>query len=291
MIDGSGYPMPTRDNGPPEALRSRAYCHARKQARAAQRKGIAMARQGDAPTRLVEQIDAALRTRGSPGRAEHERAYLKSQLEHYGTSVPAIRSVAKAVASRHPDLSHDDLLSLVDTLWAEPVHERRVAAVELLDIYHDRLCSQDVALLERLLRESRTWALVDPLAASVAGRLTEHHPELGLVLDRWAKDHDFWIRRAALLTLLVPLRRGEGDFERFAKYADAMLDDKEFFIRKAIGWVLRDTAKKRPDLVYTWLLPRAARASTVTIREAIKPLSESQRRAIVAVRSGGGLNP
>ena len=233
---------------------------------------------------LVEQIDSSLRIRGTPGRAEHEKAYLKSELEHYGTSVPAIRSVAKEAASHHRELSHDDLLVLVGALWAVPVHERRMVAVELLDTYHGRLRGEDIVLLERLLRESRTWALVDPLAASVAGRLVECHPQLGLVLDRWAGDQDFWIRRAALLALLVPLRRGGGDFERFARYADTMLDDREFFVRKAIGWVLRDTARKRPDLVYAWLLPRAARASAVTLREAIKPLSEPQRAAVLAAR-------
>ena len=98
-----------------------------------------------------------------------------------------------------------------------------MAAVELLRIYHDRLHGEDMVLLERLLRGSRTWALVDPLAASVAGRLAERHPEAGSVLDRWAKDDDFWIRRAALLALLGGLRRGDGDFGRFARYADALL--------------------------------------------------------------------
>jgi 3-methyladenine DNA glycosylase AlkD len=235
-------------------------------------------------TWLVEQIDSSLRAGGTPERARHEKAYLKSELEHYGTSVPAIRSVAKEVRSRHSRLSRGDLLALVDALWAVPVHERRMVAVELLDIYPDRLHGEDVILLERLLRESRTWALVDPLAASVVGPLAERDPQVRLVLDRWAGDQDFWIRRAALLALLVPLRRGGGDFERFARYADTMLDDKEFFVRKAIGWVLRDTARKRPDLVYAWLLPRAARASSVTLREAIKPLSEPQRAAVLAAR-------
>jgi 3-methyladenine DNA glycosylase AlkD len=238
----------------------------------------------DARGRLVDQIDAALRARGAPGRAEHERAYLKSELTHYGTSVPAIRSVAKAVASQHPGLGHDDLVMLVDALWAASVHERRMAAVELLGIYHDRLRGEDMILLERLLRGSGTWALVDPLAASVIGPLAERHPEVGVVLDRWARDQDFWIRRAALLALLAGLRRGEGDFERLSRYADAMLDDKEFFVRKAIGWVLRETAKKQPNLVYTWLLPRATRVSGVTIREAIKPLPEQQRTAVLAAR-------
>lgn len=63
-----------------------------------------------------------------------------------------------------------------------------------------------------------------------------------------------------------------------------MLEEKEFFIRKAIGWVLRDTAKKRPELVFDWLLPRAHRASGVTIREAVKHLSADQRETVLAAR-------
>jgi 3-methyladenine DNA glycosylase AlkD len=159
-----------------------------------------------------------------------------------------------------------------------------VACVELLVLHLDRLGPDDAPLLEWLLRESHTWALVDVLAASVMGGLVERYSELGAVLDRWAADDDFWLRRSALLTLLVPLRQGRGDFDRFGRYADAMLDEREFFIRKAIGWVLRDTGRKRPNLVYDWLLPRAARASGVTIREALKPLSATQRSTIEAAR-------
>ena len=159
------------------------------------------------------------------------------------------------------------------------------AAVELLDLRGDLLRAADAALLERLLRESRTWALVDGLAASVAGPLIERCPQLGATLDRWAADDDFWLRRSALLALLLPLRRGAGDFERFSRYADSMLEEREFFVRKAIGWVLRDTGRKRPELVYEWLVPRAARCSGVTIREAVKPLSEEQRAEILALRA------
>jgi len=233
---------------------------------------------------LAEAVDAQLEAGGTPERAEKEKAYLKSDLRHYGTSVPAIRAVAKATARQHPELTHDELVALVDALWAVPVHERQMASVELLDLYCDRLGPGDAALLERLLRESYTWALVDGLAASVVGGLVERHPELGAMLDRWAADSNFWLRRSAMLALLIPLRAGRGDFNRFSRYADAMLDEREFFIRKAIGWVLRDTGHKRPDLVYEWLLPRAARASTVTTREAVKPLSAVQRAAILAAR-------
>jgi 3-methyladenine DNA glycosylase AlkD len=109
------------------------------------------------------------------------------------------------------------------------------------------------------------------------------------VLDRWAQDEDFWLRRSALLAQLVPLRRGEGDFARFGRYADATLGEREFFIRKAIGWVLRETGKKRPALVYAWLRPRADRASGVTVHEAVRYLPAEKREEMLALyRSGGG---
>jgi hypothetical protein len=146
-------------------------------------------------------------------------------------------------------------------------------------------------LLERLIRGSGTWAIVDAVAPYVAGPLVEreqeNHPEIEAVLERWASDDDFWVRRAALLVHLLPLRRGEGDFAGFARHADAMLGETEFFVRKAIGWVLREVGKKRPELVAEWLLPRADRASGVTVREAVKYLAGDDRGAILAAHRGG----
>ena len=134
----------------------------------------------------------------------------------------------------------------------------------------------DIELVERLIRQSKAWALVDGLAASVAGSLIVRYPELGRTLDRWASDEDFWVRRSALLALLLPLRRGQGDFDRFSRYADAMLDGREFFIRKAIGWVLRETGRKQPDLSSTrgWSRGRAApQASPYGRRSSTSPMS------------------
>jgi 3-methyladenine DNA glycosylase AlkD len=116
----------------------------------------------------------------------------------------------------------------------------------------------------------------------VAGPLVVRFPGLGTTLDRWAEDADFWVRRAAMLALLLPLRRGEGDFERFSRHADRMLEEKEFFIRKAIGWVLRETAKKRPALVEAWLAPRTHRASGVTVREAVRYIRKARREELLA---------
>jgi len=122
----------------------------------------------------------------------------------------------------------------------------------------------------------------------VTAPLVERAAALAGELDRWAGDGEFWVRRAALLALLPPLRASGGDFARFARYTDAMLDEREFFVRKAIGWVLRETAKRRPGLVYKWLAPRAARASGVTLREAVRYLDAGQRQALLAARAGRG---
>jgi hydrogenase maturation protease len=233
---------------------------------------------------IAARIESELRRAGTPERAEQERRYLKSELAHYGATVPALRRIAKAALVEAGGAGHEALLAAVEALWATAVHDCRAAAVELLELCPDALGPDDLDLLERLLRESRTWALVDNLAASVAGPLVERHAGLARRLDRWAADGDFWLRRSALLALLGPLRRGEGDFERFGRYADAMLEEREFFVRKAIGWVLRETAKRRPDLVYGWLRPRAARASGVTLREAVRYLPPEQRDELLQPR-------
>ena len=114
---------------------------------------------------------------------------------------------------------------------------------------------------------------LDEIAPRLVGPLLERHPsEAGRVLDGWARDPDFWVRRAALLALLLPMRRGEGDWKRCERYADPLLEDREFFIRKAIGWILREAAKVTPERVIAFVEPRAARLSGVTWREATRKL-------------------
>lgn len=249
---------------------------------------------------LAEAIERELRARGSCVRASKDRAYLKSELVHYGVGTPATRTVVRR-ALDSANLDHDKIIELAEVLWNRgsdggapgdpdvardraPVYELRSAATMVLIQAKDHLGAGDSDLFERLLRQACTWALVDPLAGDAVGPLSEHDDGFDPVFERWAIDDDFWIRRSVLLAHLRPLREGRGDFVRFARFADAMLEEKEFFIRKAIGWVLRDTAKRRPDVVFDWILPRAHRASGVTIREAVKHLSPEQRDALLAVR-------
>lgn len=220
---------------------------------------------------FADELERDLAAAGDPERAIGEKRYLKSDLAFHGTTVWQIERAVRAFTVEHPIDGHDSLLALAEVLWAQPVHERRMAAILLLERHRTMLGPADLPLLERFIRESRTWAYVDALAGNVVGPVCAGAAGAGEILDRWAEDDDFWVRRAALLSQLRPIRDG-APLDRFLRYADAMLEEKEFFVRKAIGWVLREAGKKRPEEVAAWLAPRTDRASGVTMREAVKYL-------------------
>ena len=214
--------------------------------------------------READGLEARLAEVGTSERAEHEKRYLKSELEHLGATVWQIRREVRAFTEENPGLTHAQVVRLVGELWSKPVHERRMAATMVLEDYPALLGPSDLPLLERLIRESSTWALVDGLAADVLGELLVRHPSAAAQLDSWAEDPDFWLRRSSLLAQIKPMKEG-APFERVGRYADLMLEEREFFIRKAIGW----------------LIPRAGRASGVTMREAVKYLKPEQRSVLM----------
>jgi 3-methyladenine DNA glycosylase AlkD len=234
------------------------------------------------PRKLTRAIETELERAGDPERVEGEKRYLKSDMDFLGATLADIRRIARQAAK---GLDRPGAVGLVEELWSAPTFERRMAAALILELHADELGSQDLPLIERLIRESRTWALVDVLSGDVVGKMGLRL-RIRRTLDRWARDGDFWVRRSSLLAELTPLKHG-APFEPFAGRADAMLDETEFFIRKAIGWVLRETSKKRPDEVYRWIAPRTHRASGVTMREAVKYLDATRAERLMRAYKEG----
>jgi len=230
----------------------------------------------------VAALEVALRGAGSPDRAVGEKAYLKSELDFFGTDLASIRGSAKAFKRAHADLTHEELLGLVAALWMSSVFELRAVGVALLEQYTSLLVAQDMATVEDLVRRSNTWAFVDWLSTKIAGSLVERYPETKRILRRWAMDDNFWVRRASLLALHDALRAGRGDFPLFAELAAPMVEEREFFIRKAIGWVLREVSKKRPELTYGFLKEQIDRVSGLTLHEGAKYLPAEQREELMA---------
>ncbi|GAA2117590.1 DNA alkylation repair protein [Actinomadura alba] len=234
---------------------------------------------------VLERVEAELRAQADPVRAVQEKRYLKSDLAHIGVPVPAIRKVAVAAARAQQDRA--GILALAEPLWTAaedgtPVHELRVAAIEVLIRRVRLLEPADLRVVERLVRDSRSWVYVDALADKVAGALVLRTPAQVTALDRWAADPCFWIRRTALLALLPGIRTGDADLARLSRYGDMMIGEREFFIRKALGWVLRELSKRDPAWVRAWVAERIPVISGVTFREAVRRLPEPDREVLDA---------
>ena len=232
----------------------------------------------------VRTLRLELEANAKAERASFEKTYLKSDLEFLGATVPQTRKATHRLLKRlvtAETRNTESILELSRALWSPEVHELRVASTEVLRHHVDDLDLAHLSLVETRLRESKTWALVDNLAVHVAGPIISGNPSGLPILDRWANDEDFWIRRSAMLALLLDLRSGAGDLQRFSRYAESMLEEKQFFIRKAIGWVLREISKRRPEWVASWLEERLDRVSGLTLREASKRLPDTVRKDLL----------
>lgn len=221
-----------------------------------------------------------LRRAGSPTRAVGEKAYLKSDLRFWGTSLDSIRVAARDYSEAHPNLTRTDLRVIAQTLYATDVFELRASAIGLLERRRETLSDRDLPWLIALVRKSKTWACVDWIAPKVIGDVIARDLRARKHLAAWAKDDDFWVRRAALLAEHDALRAGGGDFALWSRVAGPMLEEREFFIRKAIGWVLREVSKKRPELTYEFLRKHRARVSSLSLKEGAKYLPAAERKAL-----------
>ena len=239
----------------------------------------------DAETAAARVLEAMLPLADAT-RAVQEKRYLKSDLDFLGVGVPGVRKVVTDAARSYDGLGRDSALAWARALWREPVHERRMAAIEVLRRYVRTLRAADLRLVEAWVREAHGWAYVDSLAGDIAGPVALDHPSAWPLIDAWAADGDFWVRRSALLTLLPGIRRGGLDHARFERYATPMLAEKEFFIRKAIGWVLREASKKDPAYVAAWTQGHLDQMSGVTFREAVRRLPAAQAASLQRAYAG-----
>lgn len=199
-------------------------------------------------------IDAALQREASWERADALNA-LDDGLRYYGASVGAVRGSVRDAGRKFRGLDRRDVLVLSAELWFEPVFERRLAAVVLLQSYISLLRHSDLARLERYVRDGRKEALTDPIAVDVVGplaaRLTgQDRAHAEEVLDRWASSADPWLRRAALLAPLRELRSGADDGAAFLRRAHLALDKNDDGpVRDALDVVSAELGKRRPELL------------------------------------------
>jgi 3-methyladenine DNA glycosylase AlkD len=207
------------------------------------------------------------------------QAYMKSAMPYHGIDAPLRRRLTIEAVKANPLPDSAALAATMRTLWREAqLREERYAAMELARVGpHDKLL--DLTLLpvyEEMIVSGAWWDYVDDISGSALATLLQRHPrELKPLLERWARGDDLWLRRAAMLCQ----RRMKQGFDAKLLY-DCILPSigsgrfaGEFFIRKGIGWALRERSYAAPEEVTAFCREYESQLAPLTRREAMKALA------------------
>jgi 3-methyladenine DNA glycosylase AlkD len=218
---------------------------------------------------LVDTIRSLLREHADPELAPGQQAYMKSPMPFLGVRLPEVRRLAKSAARSSPPADIDDLERCVRRLWDEATYrEERYAASELTALRLARGRLELLPLYEHIAVTGAWWDHVDDIAHRIAD-LHEMHPgPTAPSVRRWSTSDDMWLRRLAILSQLG--RRDRVDRGLLVDVIEPNISDPEFFIRKAIGWALREVARVDPGWVQTFADEH--KLSQLSRREALKHL-------------------
>ena len=229
---------------------------------------------------LVDAVRTALARGGDPERAAGQQAYMKSSMPYRGLTSPELRALLRPVLA-DPALapsSRERWEADVRGLWDDAAYrEERYAAIALTGHRVARTWQDPSALglYRHLVETGAWWDYVDVVAADRVGPiLLRHRAIVTPLLREYAVDAHLWVRRTAILAQLK--HRDATDLDLLAEVLDANLEDslhgREFFIRKAVGWALRQHARTDPDWVRDYVATRGPALSGLSRREALKHL-------------------
>ena len=219
---------------------------------------------------LLARVQQVYPEHADPVRAAATRAYMRDQFPYLGFSRPVQRQLSRTVLAGSGTPTEADLVDLALGCWALDEREYQYFAVDLLR-RHVGVCGAGFLDTARTLIASRSWwDTVDELAAHVIGPLVARFPELVKTKDTWVSDPDMWLVRTAILHQNG--YRAATDPERLFAYCAAQAAHRDFFVRKAIGWALREYARTDPGAVREFVEAHRGTLSGLSIREALKHL-------------------
>ena len=222
--------------------------------------------------KFAQSLRSALAVHANPVRAQAMAAYMKNHFVFFGVPTPARRAAVKPVLVQGGvgGMDGDALMAVAQALWLFDERECQYVAVDLLVTHAAHLQAGHEPALAALVRSRAWWDSVDLLATHAFGCLVRRTPALRARMRAYARHDDLWLRRVAILHQLA-----EGEATDRARL-DTILRDNlghpDFFIKKAMGWALRQFARTDADWVRTWLQAHAQEVSPLTRREALKRL-------------------
>ncbi|WP_328429150.1 DNA alkylation repair protein [Streptomyces sp. NBC_00443] len=217
---------------------------------------------------VLERLTATYGAAADPQRAVAARAYMKDIAPFLGIPTPERRALSRAVLKGTPRPDEADCTAIALRCWELPEREYHYFAVDYLRRHVGRCSSGFLPVTRHLITAVSWWDTVDALAAHVVGGLVAAGPKLTADMDAWIADDDLWVARTALLHQLR--YKDHTDTRRLFAYCLRQSGHTDFFIRKAIGWCLREYAKTDPEAVRDFLAREQGRFAPLSVREALK---------------------
>ncbi|MEY9989712.1 3-methyladenine DNA glycosylase AlkD [Streptomyces sp. V4I8] len=217
---------------------------------------------------VLERLTATYGAAADPERAATAQAYMKDIAPFLGVPTPERRALSRTVLQGTPRPDEADCTAIALRCWQLPEREYHYFAVDYLRRHVRRCSSGFLPVTRQLITTVSWWDTVDLLAAHVVGGLVAVDPKLSADMDAWIVDDDLWVARTALLHQLR--YKEHTDTQRLFAYCLRQSGHPDFFIRKAIGWCLREYAKTDPDAVRDFLARERGRFAPLSVREALK---------------------
>lgn len=223
------------------------------------------------PERLATFVTHRLRRAAVSADAPIMQAYMKTEMPYFGVKKPGLVPIFREMKRRFAPQSRREYEAGIRALWQLDHREQKYAALEYASQHPAWITPKSLPLYERLVREGAWWDLVDNLVSGVISPLyLDQRKTLRPTINRWIDDEHLWVRRAALLAHLK--HKEQTDQRQLFRHCLRRADEREFFIRKAIGWALRQYSYVEPQAVRTFLLEHQDRLSGLSYREGAKVL-------------------
>jgi 3-methyladenine DNA glycosylase AlkD len=222
----------------------------------------------------LEQLRAEMAAAGDPARAEQQQRYMKSSMPFHGLAAPDLNALLRPHLRAFAPADRASWEQTVRSFWDGATHREEWYAAIALARHRTAKTWQDVDTLDlyrHLVVTGAWWDVVDEIAQHLVGAcLLADRTRVTEVMRAWAVDDDLWLRRTAVICQIAHGADVDVDLLTFA--IERNLDDTSFWLRKAIGWALRQLARQDPDRVRAYVDGLDGRLSGLSRREATKHL-------------------
>ncbi len=229
---------------------------------------------------LCRALREALRENTNPAKAPGMQSYMKSEMPYLGVQAPALK--AKCAAKSSP-LTRSRRRAAGLTLFL-PSGEMRITVKNVTlpsnlakhPTYHEFQTLEALPCYEEMVVDGAWWDYVDAIAPRLVGGLLTRYPEaMKRRMIEWAHSQDIWKRRTSIICQLK--FKDTTNVDLLQACVEPSIEHPEFFLRKAIGWALREYAKTDPEPIIAYISENAHRLSTLSKRQALRILLRTGR--------------